>query len=197
MFKKLIFFISLITLINLTNFAAAEIIPLKKPNQTKIEKEQKLLIDVLKPLPKPIPKKLIKKIDKKTTEKKVLKEGKKLVLILPKKKPLIAGSKKVETVKKSKYYSKKDFALAKKAILEMKQAKWPNALKTAKKAKDKSIYNFIQWRHLLTKGNKASFYEYKTFIDKNEDFPRIGRIKYLAEHKLSTDTISPKKIIDW
>ncbi len=197
MFKKLIFFISLITLINLTNFAAAEIIPLKKPNQTKIEKEQKLLIDVLKPLPKPIPKKLIKKIDKKTTEKKVLKEGKKLDLILPKKKPLIAGSKKVETVKKSKYYSKKDFALAKKAILEMKQAKWPNALKAAKKAKDKSIYNFIQWRHLLTKGNKASFYEYKTFIDKNEYFPRIGRVKYLAEHKLSTDTISPKKIIDW
>ena len=79
----------------------------------------------------------------------------------------------------------------------MKQAKWPTALKTAKRAKDKSIYNFIQWRHLLTKGNKASYYDYKTFIDKNEDYPRLGRIKYLAEHKLSTDTISPKKIIDW
>ena len=59
-----------------------------------------------------------------------------------------------------------------------------SALKTAKKAKDKSIYNFIQWRHLLNKGNQASYYEYKTFIDKNEDYPRIGRIKYLAEHKL-------------
>jgi len=79
----------------------------------------------------------------------------------------------------------------------MKQAKWPTALRTAKKAKDKSIYNFIQWRHLLTKGNKASYYEYKTFIDANEDYPRIGRIKYLAEHKLSTDSISPKKIINW
>ena len=79
----------------------------------------------------------------------------------------------------------------------MKQGKWPNALKTAKKAKDKSIYNFIQWRHLLTKGNKASYYDYKTFIDNNEDYPRIGRVKYLAEHKLSTETISPKKIIDW
>ena len=79
----------------------------------------------------------------------------------------------------------------------MKQAKWPNALKTAKKARDKSIYNFIQWRHLLTKGNKASYYEYKTFIDANENYPRIGRVKYLAEHKLSTDTISPQKIIDW
>ena len=79
----------------------------------------------------------------------------------------------------------------------MKQAKWSNALKTAKKARDKSIYNFIQWRHLLTKGNKASYYEYKTFIDANENYPRIGRVKYLAEHKLSTDSISPQKIIDW
>ena len=133
------------------------------------------------------------KILKKNCQKK-----KKNEIILPKKKPLIAGSIKPDTsAKKSKYYSKKDFSLAKKAITEMKKAKWPNALKTAKKAKDKSIYNFIQWRHLLTKGNKASFYEYKTFIDKNENYPRIGRVKYLAEHKLSTDTVSPKKIIDW
>ena len=79
----------------------------------------------------------------------------------------------------------------------MKKANWPAALKTSKKAKDKSIYNFIQWRHLLTRGNKASYYDYKVFIDTNEDYPRMGRIKYLAEHKLSTDKISPKKIINW
>ena len=74
-------------------------------------------------MPKPVLKKSIKKIDEKPTKKIVLKENKKLDLILPKKKPLIAGSKKVEKTKKSKYYNKKDFALAKKAILEMKQAK--------------------------------------------------------------------------
>ena len=79
----------------------------------------------------------------------------------------------------------------------MKKAKWANALKISKKARDKSIYNFIQWRHLLTKGNKASYYDYKTFIDANERYPRINRIRYLAEHKLSTDKVSPKKIIDW
>ena len=107
------------------------------------------------------------------------------------------GLKEIDSAKKSKYYNKKDFALAKKAISEMKQAKWPSALKTAKKAKDKSIYDFIQWRHLLTTGNKASYYDYKTFIERNENYPRIGRVKYLAEHKLSTDTISPKKIINW
>ena len=198
MFKKLLFFISLFVFLIPINLSFSEIVPLKKPSQTKVEKEQKLLIDVLKPLPKPVIKKIIKKEEKKPEEI-VPKKDKKITFILPKKKPLIAGTKQKKTVtsKKSKYYSKKDFALAKKAISEMKQAKWPNALKTAKKAKDKSIYNFIQWRHLLTKGNKASFYDYKNFIDKNNDYPRIGRVKYLAEHKLTTDTIAPKKIIDW
>ena len=197
MLKKLIFFINLIIFINLTSLLYAEIIPLKKPSQTKEEEEKKLSVDVLKPLPKPIEKKEIQKKEEQIEKKIVSKNENDKSIILPKKKPLIAGSKKSDTVKKSKYYNKKDFAIAKKAISEMKQAKWPTALRTAKKAKDKSIYNFIQWRHLLTKGNKASYYEYKTFIDANEDYPRIGRIKYLAEHKLSTDSISPKKIINW
>ena len=43
----------------------------------------------------------------------------------------------------------------------MKKVRWTHHLKIAKKAKDKSIYNFIQWRHLLTPGNQASFYDYK------------------------------------
>ena len=197
MIKKFLFLIVVFQLIILNNFALSDIIPLKKPSQTKEETKRKLLIDVLKPLPKPI-KNVKTETKKENTEKKiVLKEEKKRKFILPKKKPLVAGSKKTVDVKISKYYSKKDFSLANKAIAEMKKAKWPSALKTAKKARDKSIYNFIQWRHLLTKGNLASYYDYKTFIDKNEDYPRIGRIKYLAEHKLSTDKISPKKIIDW
>ncbi len=193
MSKKILFLIVLFHLIGLANIGYSEIIPIKKPLQTKEETQQKLLIDVLKPLPKPI-KETEKKVVK---EKNVTKTKKKIGLILPKKKPLIAGSEKVKDVKISKYYNKKDFSLAKKAISEMKKARWTDALKTSKRAKDKSIYNFIQWRHLLTKGNKASYYEYKTFIDKNEDYPRIGRIKYLAEHKLSTERVSPKKIIDW
>jgi len=179
--------------ISLYNFAISEIIPLKKPIQTKEETQKKLFIDVLKPLAKPI-----KKSKKKIVEEKIIvKKEKKVGLILPKKKPLIAGIEKAEEIKISKYYNKKDFNLAKKAISEMKKSKWPTALKNAKKAKDKTIYNFIQWRHLLKKGNQASYYDYKTFIDNNEDYPRIGRIKYLAEHKLSTDKVSPKKIIDF
>ena len=192
MLKKKLLFIVILFLFNTTNFVFAEIIPIKKPIQTKEEKEKKLLKDIVKPLPKPL---IVKETIKK--DKNIDKKNEFVGLILPKKKPLIAGKEKKDTLKKSKYYSKKDFALAKKAITEMKQAKWANALKISKKARDKSIYNFIQWRHLLTKGNKASYYDYKTFIDANEKYPRINRIRYLAEHKLSTDKVSPKKIIDW
>ncbi len=193
MLKKILFLIVLFPQVCLTSIAISDIIPPIKPSQTTEETEKKLLIDVLRPLPKPIKKTQKKEIKKED----IVKKDKKIDFILPKKKPLIAGSEKPKNVKISKYYNKKDFSLANKAISEMKKAKWTTALKTAKKAKDKSIYNFIQWRHLLTKGNQASYYDYKTFIDKNEDYPRIGRVKYLAEHKLSTNKVSPKKIIDW
>ena len=57
MLKKLLFFIVLyyLSMVSFQN-ASAEIVPLKKPIQTKEEKEKKLLIDELKPLPKPVKK---------------------------------------------------------------------------------------------------------------------------------------------
>ena len=79
----------------------------------------------------------------------------------------------------------------------MEKRKWNEALKIAKKAKDKTIYKFIQWKHLITNGNRASYYDYLSFINQNPNFPRIGRLKYLSEHKLSTKKISYKKIIQW
>tara|TARA_Y100000590_G_scaffold341727_1_gene389985 strand:- start:47 stop:2206 length:2160 start_codon:yes stop_codon:yes gene_type:complete len=171
-----------------------ELIPLKKPLLTKKEIKDKISVNLLKPLAKP-KNKVSTNEPEQIVEK--TKNKKKIELLIPKKKPIIAGIEKKNKIISSKYYNKKDFRLAKKAISEMKKANWTAALKTAKKAKNKSIYNFIQWRHLLTKGNTASFYDYKIFIDANEDYPRIGRIKYLAEHKLSTKNISPKKIINW
>ena len=59
MLKKFKFFIILIVFSNLTLLLSAEILPLKKPIQSEEEKEKKLLIDILKPLPKPITKKII------------------------------------------------------------------------------------------------------------------------------------------
>ena len=101
--KKLLSIVSLLILSNITFSSFAEIIPLKKPIQTKEEEEKKLLIDVLKPLPKPIVSKIIKEEKKKPEKKIVSKDDKSTGILLPKKKPLIAGSKEIETVKKSKY----------------------------------------------------------------------------------------------
>ena len=196
--KKLLLFIGIMTifLINFNNLSAEDItiIPIKKPNLTSEEIEKKLSKNIIKPLKKPNKSKDVKVIEKKIVK---LKKKKKFSFKIPKKKPSIAGLTASRSIKISKYYNKKDFVIARKAFSEMKKGKWSSSLKISKKAKDKSIYNFIQWRHLLTSGNKASFYDYKVFIDTNSQYPRIGRLKYLAEHKLSTALISPKKIINW
>ena len=74
MLKKFVFFIILIVLSNFTFSLSAEIIPLKKPIQSKEEKEKKLLVDVLKPLPKPIIVKEIKKKEEQTEKKNCFKK---------------------------------------------------------------------------------------------------------------------------
>jgi soluble lytic murein transglycosylase len=192
--KKLIFFICLLFVqhTNPTVISANEkmILPVKKPLLTTQELKEKISINIIKPLPKPV-----SKANELEPKKIVKKDNKKLKYIIPKKKPSIVGSKIIKKITKSKFYTKKDFTIAKKAISEMKKSNWVAALNTSKKAKDKSIHKFIQWRHLLTKDNKASYYEYKNFIDNNKDYPRINRIRYLSEHKLSTDNVSPNKII--
>jgi len=158
---------------------------------SKKEKELKLPKKITKPKPKPSSKK-----EKIIT--KIIEKNKKVTAFLkPKSKPL--SVKKVSKAKRtrSKFYSQKDFNIAKQSIKAIEKRQWTAALSLSKKAKDKSIYNFIQWRHLLTTGNQATFYDYLSFIKSNKNYPRINRIRYLAEHKLSTDKISPKKIIDW
>jgi soluble lytic murein transglycosylase len=198
MLKKLLLFIGLLGSIILSfNNLSAEtksLIPLKKPILSSEEFNKKISKNILKPLKKP--NKIKKTLVKKNKISQAVKETK-LSFKIPKKKPTITGSNTSRNVKISKYYSKKDFGLAKTAISAMQKSKWSTSLKIAKKAKDKSIYNFIQWKHLLTSGNQSSFYDYKIFIDQNPQYPRIDRLNYLAEHKLSTTKISPKKIIKW
>jgi len=198
MLKNLLLFIGLLIsiIISFNNLSAETIslIPLKKPVLSNDEFNKKISKNIIKPIRKPKKDKIVS-IEKK----KIIKTVKetKLSFKIPRKKPSIAGINTSKNIKISKYYSKKDFGIAKKAISEMQKSKWTTSLKIAKKAKNKSIYNFIQWKHLLTSGNQASFYDYKVFIDQNSKYPRISRLKYLAEHKLSTAKISPKKIIDW
>ena len=221
-FKSIILILLLIS-----NLYAEEltITPLKKPILDKITEERKLTQGIIRPEPKPIkkekkqllseenitpipkPSKDTEKKQKILVEKKVkeikkittteLKKKKDTIFLVPKSKPIEVKKSTISKKIKSKFYSQKDFDIAKKSIQAIEKRQWASALSISKKARDKSIYNFIQWRHLLTTGNQATFYDYMTFIKRNENYPRINRIKYLAEHKLSTDKISPKKIIDW
>ncbi|MDC0046900.1 lytic transglycosylase domain-containing protein [Candidatus Pelagibacter sp.] len=196
MCKKILVIVGMVLFYSLkiTNVYAEniQIVPPQKPTLSSEEIIKKISKNIITPLKKPTK---LKKVEKKVVVKEI--KEKKLSFKIPKKKPSVAGVTTTKNIKISKYYSKKDFGLAKKAISEMQKSKWTSALNISKKAKDKSIYNFIQWRHLLTTGNQASFYDYKVFIDSNPEYPRINRLRYLAEHKLSTANVSPKKIITW
>jgi len=195
MLRKIFFFIKSLLLISIimSNLYAAEIskIPLKKPILDEESQSKKISQGILKPKSKPS-----KKVE--ITKSIIIKKDvKKISFLIPKSKPLVVKKSKSVVKQGSKYYSQRDFVIAKKSISAFRKGQWNVALSTAKKAKDKSIYNFVQWRYFLTSGNQASFYDYILFIKKNNNYPRISRIKYIAEHKLSTDRISPKKIIDW
>ena len=172
------------------------IIPKKKPVLSSETLKKSNLNNFLLPLKKPPilleDETIINKQTTKTEKKKLL-NG----IIIPKSKPLVVKKDKPIVKKKSKYYNEKDFNYAKQAIKLMEKRKWFEAERIAKKAKDKSIYNFVQWNHLITTGNTASFFDYKNFIERNKDYPRMGRVKYLSEHKLSTKIMSPKKIIKY
>ena len=201
MSKKISFLIKnlIIFLILASNNFAVEltIIPLKKPVLDKTVISKKITEGTLKPKPKPKKVKIQEKIEKKEKIEIVKKKKNKIKFLLPKSKPLIVKKDIIKKYKTSKHYKQKDFDIAKKSIQAFEKGQWTKALSLSKKAKDKSIYNFVQWKHLLTTGNQATFIDYNFFIKRNENYPRISRIRYLAEHKLSTERISPKKIINW
>ena len=127
MLKKLLF-LGLLILISVNfNYFLAEttlIIPLKKPSLSDNEIKHKISKNILKPLKKPKKTESIKITEKKIVEVKNIKKNKELSFKIPKKKPSIAGVTKSRSVKISKYYSKKDFNIARKAISEMQKSRW-------------------------------------------------------------------------
>ena len=128
------------------------ITPKKKPILNLSNILKKIPSNFIIPQEKPIKKEVVIKKVEKIKEKKIKKiDG----IIIPKNKPLIVKKERLRKVKKSKYYSDRDINYAKQAIIFMEKSNWKDAKKIAKKARAKSIYNFIQWRHLLTTGNKA------------------------------------------
>ncbi|MDC3054836.1 lytic transglycosylase domain-containing protein [Candidatus Pelagibacter sp.] len=192
MYLKLITTIILFFLSFQSAFSNETILPIKKPDLN--EKNTTKKIAEIVPLPKPSEKEdeIQKEIKITTTEifKKI--DG----VIIPKNKPLIV-KEKLRKIKKQKFYSDRDLRYAKQAISFMEKSNWKDAKKAASKARAKSIYDFIQWRHLLTTGNRATFTEYKQFIERVKDYPRIDRVRYLGEHKINSKNHTKNEIIQW
>ncbi len=213
MLNKLISLVFLLTFLNITivysqtNF----LLPQKKPSIfKKVDKQINNNINKNLPVPKPTLKKKeeVKSEKVKTKEQKKISETKKVEKIVkiqgklsssfvfPRKKPITykVSSKEIE---KSKILNKKDFEKAKETISFIKQKKWNSALKSASKVKDNEFRKLITWMHLKTTRNGASFDEYKKFIEQNDYYPRINRIRYLAEEKIYLRNNSPTSVINW
>jgi len=203
MLNRLISLVFLLSFFNV-NIVYSEtdfLLPQQKPSIfKKTEKQIKEAINKNLPAPKP---KIEKKDDKKEIKKEkiVINEKKakndiNISFVLPKKKPITykVTSNEVET---SKVLNKKDFDKAKETINFIKDKKWNSALKSAEKVKNKEFRNLISWMYLKTTRNGASFNEYKNFIEQNDYYPRINRIRYLAEQKIYLRNNSPTTIINW
>ena len=117
--------------------------------------------------------------------------------LLPSKKPLTYSNISVKIESKSKILKEKDYRLAKDVFNLIKKHKWVNALEQTKKIKDKEFKNLVTWLYLKQNRNLATFSDYENFIIKNADYPRIGRLRYMAEHKIILENTSPETIINW
>jgi len=185
------FFLAIYFIFSSISIAANQILPENKPKidddiKSKVDKKKEIL-----PQKRPeikVEERDIEKIDEDLNEE---------ALILPRKKPIILKKEENKALKKSLILSKKDFAIAKKAFEAIDKRKWKTALKISKKARDKMLYNLVNYLYLKRTSNNASFYDYISFINTNPDYPRINRLKYLAEHKINLNTNTPIAIQKW
>ena len=51
--------------------------------------------------------------------------------------------------------------------------------------------------YLKETNNSSTFRDYKKFIDQNQNWPRISRLRYLAEHKINYKDLSAIEVIDF
>ena len=195
--KFSVIFLGFFIIFSSNSIAADRILPLPKPavdQETKIKTAERKNIY---PEKKPTLKK--EKIDI-TQSKEVSEiddEVKEDVFIYPEKKPIIFQKKVDKAVVRSAILSRSDFNIAKASFKAIKKKKWKTAIKLSKKAKNKMVFKMVNWFYLIEPNNSASFFDYLTFINNNPNYPRINRLKYLAEHKMYLKTVSPKVIKKW
>ena len=196
--KHKVIYLTFLMFFSSQSIAGERILPIPKPA---VEQEIKKIVEKKKEIyPKKKPVQKNEDIVQKQTNQESLdppqNEGEN-IFIYPQKKPLIIKKVVSKVVPKSNILSKKDFKIAKKAFEAIGKKKWQTALKLSKKSRDKSLYNLIQYLYLREANNTASFYDYTSFINKNNDYPRISRLRYLAEHKINFKTYTPVAIKKW
>ena len=176
--------------------AADRILPIAKPSVDEDVKKRTSKKKQIYPQKKP---QKVGELEIETSQETIeeIVETKEEVVIYPEKKPLVFKKKIDKAVAKSEILSKKDFKIAKSAFEAIDKKKWQTALKISQKAKDKTLYNLINWLYLIKPSNAASFYDYVNFINFNPDYPRINRLRYLAEHKINLRNNNPQRIIKW
>ena len=189
--------IAIFMFISTNSIAKDRILPVPKPQ---VDQETKRITEKKKeiyPKKKPQEKKEANKVDEIEQDKIIKEITEKTVFIYPKKKPIIVKKKIEKAVTKSSILTKKDFAVAKAVFQAIDNKKWNTALKLSEKSRNRTLYSLVNYLYLIRPSNNASFYDYVSFIYSNPDYPRINRLKYLAEHKINSNSIKPKEIIKW
>ena len=181
-----------------TNCIAKDrILPIPKPQ---VDQETKRITEKKKeiyPEKKPQEKKEVNKNLVVLQDQEIEENTKKKVFIYPEKKPIVVKKKIEKTVAKSSILPKKDFAVAKAVFQAIDNKKWETALKLSEKSRNRTLFSLVNYLYLIRPSNNASFYDYLSFIYSNPDYPRINRLKYLAEHKINLNSIKPKELIKW
>ena len=168
------------------------IFPESKPEIKKVAKEteRKKSKTSIEPLSKPVQKEEVVSLN-------LVDKENKNSFVFPEKKPVTYQATLSKEAPISAVLSKKDYTYAKEVFLNIKEKKWNAAFRITKKVKDRDFKNLVWWIYLKEKSNKATFTDYINFIDKNPGYPRINRLKYLAEHKINLKTNSPNTVIGW
>jgi len=193
--KIKLIFLTILTIFSTQSIAADRIIPIPKPSMD-LETKKKISKNIgIYPQKKP----LIRQGETETT-KQVLETSELQNVngsIYPKKKPILVKKVEKQIIEVSEILSKKDFKIAMSAFEYIGKKKWQTAIKVSKTARDKSLYRLVSYLHLKQSSNTASFFDYTEFIYRNPNYPRINRLRYLAEHKINLNINSPKTIIKW
>ncbi len=178
------------------------ILPKNKPSVFKKLDNRGINSKIIIPSKKPELNKVNQKNENINQVDKILKKKQKTLIstsyVLPKKKPIsYKVVDKKDNTARSKILNQRDFDRTKEILRLIKAKKWNSALKQSRNVKDRDFRDLINWMYLKTSGNRASFNDYQKFIEKNGNYPRIGRLQYLAEHKIYLRNNSPTSIINW